>query len=798
MGILSRNGTEAIGLGAVSHLVLAIGLSGHALAQAGSSANQAPPSAGNSTSLSPLIVESAPTRRARRQATQTSSRSRTAGTVRTQANRGSGEQQAAGGAGASARSGESAWGPVDGYVATRSATGTKTDTPLIETPAAISVVTRDQVQAQAAQNISQAVRYTSGVRGEPQGADSRFDRIFIRGFEADQYLDSMRLITTGFGFSSSVIEPYNLERIEVLHGPASVLYGQSSPGGVVDMVSKRPTEQPYHEMFFSAGSYGRVQGGVDLSGPIDQNKEWLYRLTASGFDVGSQVDHTKYQRVSVAPSLTWRPDKDTSITFLGTYQNDPKAGFFNRLPGRGVGTLFPFPNGRFIPTSFYPGEPSIDKMSRERAQIGYLAEHRFDNIWTVRQNLRYTDLSSDITTIFPIGVSPSDPSGQTCPVGGTCLTRSAFFENDRIRTFTIDNQAEAKFALGPFSHTLLLGLDYQKGTFDSTSGGAAPGTTVPAIDIFNPVYGRPITLATTAIRKQDFDLLGLYAQDQIKLDHWVALLGVRWDQAESNTQNLINATTTAHLSDDATTKRAALLYKFDNGIAPYIQYTESFQPTAGTDLSGNPFKPTTGEQEEAGIKYQPDPKSLYTLAVFNLTQQNVLTPDPDPTRAAAGNRVQTGEIRSRGIELEGKTEINRSLSLLASYTYLDDVITKSNTQFQTGRRPAGIPTHAASLWADYTFRGGLLDGFGLAGGVRYLGESAGNTIGATVVNVPSVTLFDAALHYDLAALGQQFKGFQFQINATNLFDKTYVNYCGDNGCFYGLRREVIATLRYRW
>jgi len=164
MGILSRNGTEAIGLGAVSHLVLAIGLSGHALAQAGSSANQAPPSAGNSTSLSPLIVESAPTRRARRQATQTSSRSRTAGTVRTQANRGSGEQQAAGGAGASARSGESAWGPVDGYVATRSASGTKTDTPLIETPAAISVVTRDQVQAQAAQNISQAVRYTSGGR----------------------------------------------------------------------------------------------------------------------------------------------------------------------------------------------------------------------------------------------------------------------------------------------------------------------------------------------------------------------------------------------------------------------------------------------------------------------------------------------------------------------------------------------------------------------------------------------------------------------------------------------------------
>jgi iron complex outermembrane receptor protein len=787
MSTLGRNGAKAVGLGAVSHLVLAIGLSGNVLAQAGSGANQASPSAGNSTSLSPLIVESTPPRRARKQATQTSSRRRTAGTVRTEANRGSGEQQAAGSAGAGARGGESAWAPVDGYVATRSASGTKTDTPLIETPAAISVVTRDEVQAQAAQTVPQAVRYTSGVRGEPQGADNRFDRIFIRGFEADQYLDSMRLITTGFGFSSSIIEPYNLARIEVLHGPASVLYGQSSPRGIVDLVSKRPTDQPYHEMFFSTGSYGRVQGGVDLSGPIDPNKEWLYRFTASGFDVGTQVDHTKYQRVSIAPSLTWRPDRDTSITFLGTYQNDPKAGFFNQLPARGVGTLFPFPNGQFIPTSFYPGEPSIDKMSRERAQIGYLAEHRFDNIWTVRQNLRYTDLSSHITTIFPIGVSSSNPPS---------LARSGFFENDRIRTFTIDNQAEARFALGPFSHTMLLGLDYQKGTWAATSGSAT--TTVPAIKIFEPDYGISVPMTATATNRQDFDQLGLYAQDQIKLDHWVALLGVRWDQADSNTQNLLTNATTAHLSDDATTKRAALLYKFDNGIAPYIQYTESFQPTVGTDLSGNPFKPTTGKQEEAGVKYQPDPKSLYTLAVFNLTQQNVLTPDPDPTLAGRGNRVQTGEIRSRGIELEGKTEINRSLSLLASYTYLDDVITKSNTPLQAGRRPAGIPTHAASLWADYTFHGGPLDGFGLAGGVRYLGETAGNISGPTVVTVPGVTLFDAALHYDLAALGPQFKGFQFQINATNLFDKTYVNYCGDNGCFYGLRREVIATLRYRW
>lgn len=680
---------------------------------------------------------------------------------------------------------ESAFGPVDGYVATRSASGTKIDAPLIETPAAISVVTKDQVQAQAAQTIPQAVRYTSGVRVDVTGADNRFDNIYIRGFAADLYLDSMRLLTTGF--TAQIVEPYNLERIEVLHGPASVIYGQSSPGGVVDMVSKRPTDVPYHEMFLSTGNFGRIQGGVDLSGPIDEKKEWLYRFVGSGFDVGSQVDHVKYDRVSIAPSLTWRPDNDTSITFQGLYQNDPNAGFYNQLPARGYGTVFPLPNGMRIPTNLYPGEPGQDKMSREMGQIGYLAEHRFDNTWTVRQNLRYSDTTSDVSTIYPTGGT----------VGPYDISRAGFFENDHLRTLNVDNQAEAKFDTGPFSHTALFGVDYQTGTFSFTGGSTPPGFNAP-LNVLNPVYGTPIPMPVNSKRDQDFNQLGLYAQDQIKVDRWVALLGVRWDRAETTTNNVTlpaDTLTTIQQRDEATTKRAALLYKFDNGVAPYVQYTESFQPTIGTAFGGIPFNPTKGKQEEAGIKYQPDDKSLYTLAVFNLTQENVSIPDG----GHPGYSVQAGEIRSRGIELEGKTEINRNLSVLASYTYVDPVVTKStNPAIPVGHRQSGIPMNSAALWADYTFHGGALDGFGLAGGVRYYGESAGNIAGPTVLTVPDATLFDAAVHYDLAGLGPQFKGYQVQVNATNLFDKTYVSLCQDNGCYYGLRRQVIATLRYRW
>jgi iron complex outermembrane receptor protein len=677
---------------------------------------------------------------------------------------------------------ESAWGHVNGVVATRSGSATKTDTPLIETPAAVSVVTQDQIQAQAAQNISQATRYTPGVRAEFAGADARTDTIYIRGFPADVYLDSVRVLNFGI-FAYALPEPFNLERAEILHGPASILFGQASPGGVVNLVSKRPTVDPYHEMFLSTGSYGRIQGGIDLSGPIDKDKKWLYRFTASGFDVGTQVDQTKYQRVSIQPAITWRPDNDTSLTVLANYQKDPNAGFYNQLLANGVGTITPY-KGAFIPTSFYSGEPNFDKTDREYSSIGYLFERRVFDWLSVRQNLRYTSIDTDFAVVSP-------DSGQSDP---TNIKRSAFTTVEKIRSFAVDSQAEAKFATGPVEHTVLAGIDYRNGSDNAING---TRTGLPTINAFNPVYGAAISpIPLTTNNRQNIEQVGGYLQDQLKLGRWVALLGIRDDLATSQTDSLAfstGVTTHTEKSDTAVSKRGALLYKFDNGVAPYVQYTESFQPAVGTDFFGQPFKPTRGEQKEAGIKYQPNDKSLFTVAAFDLRQQNVLTQD---LVHAGAFRVQTGEIKSQGVEFEGKTVIDRDLTVIAAYTYLNNVTTQSNTPTAVGQHPVGFPRHSAAVWADYTFHRGPLDGFGLAGGVRHLSELPGNT--TNTFYVPSVTLFDAAVHYDFAGLDPRFKGYSFQLNATNLFDKTYVTYCQDIGCYYGLRRAVIATLRYKW
>jgi iron complex outermembrane receptor protein len=758
---------RAVCFGAASYLTLSIGLSQQALAQ-------------SSPSTLPAVTVDAPQQQTARRAPSARSKSGSS-TRRATARSGNRQAQQAATPVQAAPARETAWGHVDGYVATRSGTGTKTDTPLIETPQSISVVTQDQIQAQAIQSAAQAVRYVPGTRAEVAGADARTDAVYIRGFAADQYLDSMRLVNFGI-FGYPIVEPYNLERIEVLRGPASILYGQASPGGVVNMVSKLPTTEPHHEMFVSTGSYGRAQAGVDLSGPLDQNKDLLYRLTASGYDVGSQVDYQGYQRVSIAPSLTWRPDNQTTLTILGTYQRDPKAGFYNQLLARGIGTITPF-NGQSISTSFFSGQPGFDHTSREYGSIGYQFEHKFDGGLTVRQNLRYMDNSTDFATVSP-NVGLTDP---------TNMSRGAYTTQETIRSLAIDNQAEGKFRFGPLEHTMLIGFDYRNATDAALNGSS---TAVTNINALNPVYGPTPVVPLTSFNKQRLDQYGFYAQDQIKFENWIALLGIRQDQATSHT-DAANLLTTVHTltdkSDDATSKRGALMYKFDNGIAPYVQYTESFQPTVGTDAKGNPFAPTRGQQYETGIKYQPNAKSLFTLALFDLTQQNVLTPDPlFPTLY----RVQTGAIRSRGVELEGKSEVNENLTVLASYTYLDNVVTQTNTANQLGKHPVGMPMNSANAWADYTFHRGPLDGFGLSGGVRYIGETPGTTVNDFYV--PAVTLFDAGLHYDFGVLGKRFAGFKGQLNATNLFDKTYVTYCQDFGCYYGLRREVIATLRYQW
>ncbi|VCU67985.1 Ferrichrome-iron receptor precursor [Pigmentiphaga humi] len=683
-------------------------------------------------------------------------------------------QQAAQEPAADAAAPQTATLPAVTVTATRAETATKTDTPLIETPQAISVVTRAQMESQAAQTIDQALRYTSGVAGETRGGSAtRQDFRYIRGFGpfGTNYLDGMKQPYASFGFFQN--EPYFVDRIEVLKGPSSVLYGQNSPGGLINVISKRPTLEPQHEVFVAGGSFGRIETGIDLSGPLDADGKFSYRFTAVGHTGETAVDHTRSERIAVAPALTWRPDGATALTLYAQYLRDPQSGHFGYVPAQG--TFLNNPNGR-ISRHFFDGEPGFNHDSKTQTAVGYELDHRFDSGWRLQQSLRYARLDSDLALAYGTGFAPDLRT----------LNRAAFTDRDKIDAWTFDNRFEKTFNTGALHHAVLVGLDYQHTESDARwLFGSAP-----SIDAYAPVYGQAIAAPSMPLldQKQKLSQTGLYLQDQIRFDRWVMLAGLRRDFADNDTRNRsLNTSTTVR--DEATTGRLGLLYRFDSGISPYVNYSTSFLPTTGADWQGTPFKPTTGKQWEAGVKYQPgDARSFVTASVFHLVQDNVQTPDPDATHGIFA-QVQSGRARARGLELEGHADLGRHLSLIGSYTYLDSKVVRSNGP-DLDKRPVSVPRQTASLWFDYRFYDQPWAGVGLSAGVRYIGASYADV--ANTQRVPGFTVADAGISYTTG-------GYRLALNVANLFDrKAVVCSNGYNACNYIQPRTVTASLRYIW
>jgi iron complex outermembrane receptor protein len=676
------------------------------------------------------------------------------------------------------------------YVPTNSTGGSKTNTPLIEIPQTINVITAKQISDQGAQSVSQALRYTPGVLAESFGGSSQFDAFTqIRGFKADFYLDGQRLPNgiTSTSWASAVMEPYGLERIDVLKGPASALYGQSTLGGIVDMTSKRPTETPIHEIQLQTGSYDRKQAAIDVGGPVDKDGKLFYRFTGLARDAGTQVDYMGDNRVYVAPALTWKPDLDTSITFLANYLSEWGAKTsFNYMPS--LGTVLPNPNGR-ISSSRYMGDPYFDRFDRQQGSIGYLFEHRVNDALTVRQNLRYYEVDADLRALNRVGDMLTN--------NDTTIARRAFGIDAAAKSLAIDNQAEIKYLTGPFARTTLVGVDYRTENnhynvgAGPTSGPGAP----PPINVYNPVYGVAIAdpgPTNFQLSSTHEEQLGVYAQDQLKYGSWVATIGGRFDNADADTRNGKTGFI-ARQRDNAFTGRVGLNYLFDNGVAPYVSYSTAFQPQPGLDAHNNVYKPSTGEQVEVGVKYQPPgTKTLITASVFDITQQNRLTTDP----ANIFFQIQTAEARVRGVEVEAKTEIKPGFNLIAAYAHLDHEVTKGATPQEVGRRLAQVPLDQASLWALYEFQDGQLNGFGVGGGVRYVGKTWDLT---NAFVTPDYTVFDARVQYDFGKLNPQLAGTTLSINALNLFDRYYATQCTTGqGCTLGFRRTVLATMSYKW
>jgi iron complex outermembrane recepter protein len=678
---------------------------------------------------------------------------------------------------------ETGSGPVKGFVAKRSDSAMKTDTPIIETPQSIEVVPRDQLEAQQVWTAKEALRYSAGIVSDSRSNFGLYDIMYNRGFIVDRYLDGMKL-QGNTGFVTPQVDLYGMERVELLRGPASVMFGQGSPGGLVNMVSKRPVDQPFGEIELQGGSYNRFQGAFDVGGRVDPDGKLLYRLTGDMRQADNQVQFVQEEHRFIAPAFTWRPSADTSLTVLAHYEVDPKGGLYNFVPS--VGSVMANPNGP-IPTRFYAGDPNYNLINRTQYGAGYLFEQNIDPVWTFRQGLRYLDTTGNLNQVLPInGGLESD---------NATLDRFIQQDGERISSFTMDSNLQAKFATGPVQHTMLFGVDYQQTLFTQLYAQDFG----PSINIYNPAYYQPIALSPFAEYQsthQKQEQTGVYVQEQAKIGNLILVGSGRRDHAHSDTlfgdtytQPVVSNT---EQNDYATTGRVGAVLLLDGGWAPYALHATSFNPSPGTEFGGTPFKPTTGTLNEGGVRYSPAGfNMMVTASYYDIVEQNVLTPDP----INVGFLTQTGQIRSNGWEVEARASVTNHLDLIGSYTYINAKVTQSN-DVDLGKVPLWIPRNMASAWADYTFRDGPANGLGFAVGVRYVGYTYGDPSNTEVI--PAYTLTDAALHYDLEGLRPEWKGYRFSVNATNVFDKIYVSECSTDNCLYGLRRKVLATLRYRW
>ncbi|UVK88002.1 TonB-dependent siderophore receptor [Pseudomonas sp. B21-051] len=678
---------------------------------------------------------------------------------------------------------ETAWGPVEGYTATRTAAGTKTDTALVEAPRSISVATRQQMDDRSVHSLDDAVRYMPGITASSYGSDTRADWLRVRGFEPTQFLDGLPL-PKGV-YANPKQETWNLDRLALLRGPASSVYGQTPPGGLLDMVSRRPSSDASSEIQLQYGSDNHRQINFASTGKIDDAGQFLYGISGVVRDSDTQIDHIENKRYNIAPSLTWNIDDDTKFTLLSQFTRDDTGITSQFLPVQGTKIDMPFGS---VSHHKNLGDPDWEYYDRTYYALGYAFEHRLNDVWQFKQNLRYTksDLSFQALTVGSYPYTMVDDQGN--------VGRTSTSVDEDISQFAVDNNFQADFATGDIRHTVLLGLDHQR---SNTNYLSIYGDGVKT-NVLNPIYGQPIVRPDRSTAYYDYDQktyqTGLYVQDQMALDQWRLTLGGREDWVHTGTKFFNKADATNTQRDKNFSGNAALSYVFDSGFVPYISYAESFQPTTGADASSTgSLKPTEGKQWEMGVKYQPPgSKTLLTAAVYDLTQKNVAV------TTTVGNTPitsQTGEVKVKGLELEATSDVTDNLKVIAAYTLAKSEVQKGDYK---GNRLQLMPNQQASLWTDYTWHNGVLDGFGIGGGVRYTGNTYGDQGNTWLGKANAYTVFDASVHYDLGRLDNSLKGASVAVNATNLFDKDYISTCDGFYCYYGDQRSVVASATYKW
>lgn len=633
------------------------------------------------------------------------------------------------------------------YFVPSASTATRTDTAILDTPQSIQVVPQEVLRDQQVIRVDEALRNVSNVIGQlsPFGASTS---LTIRGFTSDNFTGGP-ILRDGFRVNDNLgsQEIANVERVEVLKGPSSVLYGQNDPGGIINLVTKRPLFEPFYEVSLQVGSYTLIRPTIDISGPLTEDKSLRYRLNVAYLnDDGFRDFNISTKRFFIAPVVTWDIGEKTNFSVVLEYNNE-QSPFDLGIPARRKG-VFNVPSNRVV------GELD-DSLTNKSFTLGYDFKHQFNDDWTFNHGFRYVNQIYDVLPLLPFSVD--EKTGDI----------SLFYADRSYRSddYTIQTNVVGNFKTGSVKHTLLAGLDLNFNRFDERYSRLDFSTPV-LFNIFDPVYGaipRPDLSSVQPIAPFDtqYDRYGVFLQDQINFSDKFILVGsMRYDIVDFRINQDYAAN--ADRNDSKWSPRVGFIYKPIETVSIYGNYSQSFKPNFGSDSKGNAFEPETAEGFEVGVKAEfLQGKMFATMAYFDITKQNVVTGDPTNPLFS----VLSGEQRSQGFEFDIAGEILPGWRIIANYAYTDARITQDNT-IPVGNRLFNAPYNSAGLWTTYEFQEGDLQGLGFGLGFNYVGDRYGDLANSYKVGDYFVT--NMAVFYNQ-------EDWRIALNINNLFDTNYIS-----------------------
>jgi len=642
-----------------------------------------------------------------------------------------------------------------------------------KTPQVINTIAAKEIEQRHASSVNEILRYAPGVSTEVRGSTSYMSEYKIRGFNVDQeFYNGLQLPYNVTGNTKARIDPLLIESVDILKGPSSVLYGGGSPGGLVNIQSKKPQKEAKTELGFNTGNRNLKEGYLDSTGQI-ANSDWNYRLLGKATESDEQAHTTRYENYLVAPSVPWQPDDKTRLTIDALAQNTPSLTPSDPMP-------LSYLRSKYADRRDYAGD-EWSGFKQRQWMLGYSFEHEFDSGWGFNQKARYFDVDTHQRSAYSTGTGSEVYQ----------LNRFAYTTDEDLQSFNIDNQVTRTVALGDWQHHLLAGFDYQKlnSHFHYRYASSTPG-----IDMRNPDHSQidndALGLETAQKNRLGYQQNGYYLQDQIAFGGLNVLASLRFDDYRSVTTNYLQNGDKAWVSQDRLTKRLGALYAFENGLSPFISYSEGFAPVSpqGT-LTAKDVKPTTSKQVEGGVKYLlAEYATTFTASVFNIRQKNVVTSDPGFL-----NYRQTGEVESKGAELSAISRPTDNLTLIANYAYTHAINTEDD-KYQ-GKRPTQVPENAFNLWGDYTFDSTPLRGLTLGAGARYTGPmeiSPANDAG----KLGGTTQYDLAASYRMGELAPSLEGLTLKASAQNVTNKETLTCYDATNCWIGRDRTFQVGASY--